>query len=287
MANVRLADAVLHLQVDEAFELDAVFHREFLHEVVDEAVDGQAHGFGFTEAALHEVEDLIGADLADAGFVLGAVLIAAYTDGWVGIGVAVAIDEQGVAFGVVFAAFEVLRDVNEATISAASFTNGDGFADDVAGGVIGGVDHLGASVLMLAAVRQSDADDFATGALAFHDDAWVFHRQAAADVAVDPAHFGVFHGDATLGDEVEDVATPVLHGDVLDLGTFEGDEFDDGAVQRGGFKLRRGAAFHVHDLAAFIANDERALELAELLAVDAEVGLERVFHLHTWWHVNE
>ena len=78
-----------------------------------------------------------------------------------------------------------------------------------------------------------------------------------------------------------------MNGDVLDLGTFEGDEFDDGAVQRGGLKLRRGAAFHVHDLAAFIADDERALELAELLTVDAEVGLERVFHLHAGWDVDE
>lgn len=112
MANERLPDAVLHLQVDEAFQFDAVFHREFLHEVVDKAVDGQAHGFGFTEAALHEVEDLIGADLADAGFVLGAVLIATDADGGVGVGVAVAVDEQGIALGVVFAALEVLRDVN-------------------------------------------------------------------------------------------------------------------------------------------------------------------------------
>ena len=285
--HLRLADTSLHLQIDESLQLHAVFHRELLHEIVDEAVDAEAHRLGFGEAALHEVEDLVGADLADAGFVLGAVLIATDADGGVGVGVAVAVDEQGVALGVVFAAFEVLRDVDEAAIGAATFADGDGFADDVAGGVIGGVDHLRAGVLMLAAVGQGDADDFTTGAFALHDDAGVFHGEAAADVAVDPAHFGVLVGDAALGDEVEDVAAPVLHGDVLDLRAFHGDEFDDGAVQCGGLKLRRGAAFHVHHFRAFIGDDERALELAELLAVDAEVGLERMLHLHAGRHINE
>ncbi len=52
-------------------------------------------------------------------------------------------------------------------------------------------------------------------------------------------------------------------------------------------KLRRGAAFHVHHLAAFVGDDERALELAEVLRVDAEVGLERVLHLHARRHVDE
>ena len=137
-------------------------------------------------------------------------MIAADADGGVGVGVAVAVDEQGVALGVVFAAFEVLRDVDEAAIRRAALADGDGFADDVAGGVIGGVDHLGTGVLMLTAIRQSDADDLATGAFALHDDAGVFHGEAAADVAVDPFHFGVFMGNATLGDEVEDIAAVKL-----------------------------------------------------------------------------
>ena len=65
------------------------------------------------------------------------------------------------------------------------------------------------------------------------------------------------------------------------------DEFDHGAVQRRGLELRRGAAFHVHDLGAFVGDDERALELAEVLRVDAEVGLQRLLHLHALRHVDE
>ncbi len=45
--------------------------------------------------------------------------------------------------------------------------------------------------------------------------------------------------------------------------------------------------FHVGDLRPFIGDDEGALELAEVLGVDAEIGLERVFHLHARRHIDE
>ena len=93
--------------------------------------------------------------------------------------------------------------------------------------------------------------------------------------------------EAALGDEVEDVAAPVLDGDVLDLRALEGDQLDDGGVQRGGLEFRRGAAFHVHHLGAFVGDDERALELAEVLRVDAEVGLQRLLQLHALRDVDE
>ena len=90
-----------------------------------------------------------------------------------------------------------------------------------------------------------------------------------------------------LGYQVKDVRTPILDGDILDLCAGQGDEFDDCAMQGRGLELWRCAAFHVHDLAAFVGNDERALELAEALRVDAEVGLERMLHFYAGGHVNE
>ena len=92
---------------------------------------------------------------------------------------------------------------------------------------------------------------------------------------------------AALGHEIEDVRRPVLHGDVLDLRALHRDQLDHRAVQRGRLEFRRGAAFHVHHLRAFIGDDERALELPEVLRIDAEVGLERVLHLHARRHVDE
>ena len=58
-------------------------------------------------------------------------------------------------------------------------------------------------------------------------------------------------------------------------------------VQGGGLELRRGAAFHVHHLGALVGDDERALELAEVLRVDAEVGLQRLLQLHALRDVDE
>src|SRR5207237_2331043 len=77
------------------------------------------------------------------------------------------------------------------------------------------------------------------------------------------------------------------HGDVLELRALERDELDDRAVQGGGVEFRRGAAFHVSQLGTFVANYKRALELAKVLRVDAEVGLQRMFHFHAWRHVDE
>src|SRR5690606_19665798 len=138
---------------------------------------------------------------------------------------------------VVFATLQVLRDVNLAAIGGAALANGDGFRDDVGRRVVGGVDHFRAGVLVLSVVGERDGDDFAAGAFTFEDDAGIFHREAAADVAVDPLDLGVLVRDAAFGDEIEDVGGPVLDGDVLDLRALEGDEFDDGAVERRGGEL--------------------------------------------------
>ena len=218
---------------------------------------------------------------------LGRVAVALHGDGGIRVGAAVAVDQQGVALGVVFAAFEMLRDVDLATVGGAPFADGDRLGNDVRSRVIGGVDHLGTRVLVLAGVGEGDGDDFAAGAFALHDDAGVFHRQARTDVAIDPTDFRVFHRDAALGDEVENVRRPVLDGDVLDLRALEGDKLDDCGVQGGGLEFRRGAAFHVHQLGTLVGDDERALELAEVLRVDAEVGLQRLFELQAFWNVDE
>src|ERR1700704_4385544 len=80
-----LSDRAFHLQLDQALELDAVFHGELADEIVDKAVDAQAHGLRFGQAALLHVKDLFGADLADAGFVLHGVAGAAHSNRRIGI----------------------------------------------------------------------------------------------------------------------------------------------------------------------------------------------------------
>ena len=282
-----LSDRAFHLQLDQALQLDAVFHRELADEIVDETVHAQAHGLRFGQAALLHVEDLFGAHLADAGFVLHGVAGAADGDGRISVGAAGRVDQKRVALGVVLAILQMLRHVHEAAISGATFADGDRFRNDVAGRFIGGVNHLRAGVLVLAVVGQRDGKNFAARLATFHDHAGIFHGQARADVAVDPFDLGVFVREAAFGHEIEDVGRPVLHGDVLNLRALERDQFDDRAVQGGGVELRRGAAFHVGHFRAFIGDDEGALELAEVFGVDAEVSLQRMFHFHAGRDVDE
>ena len=149
------------------------------------------------------------------------------------------------------------------------------------------MDHFCAGVLVLAGVGESDGDHLAAGALALHDHAGVFHGEAGADVAIDPTHLRILHREAALGDEVEDVGRPVLDGDVLDLRAFQGDQLDDCGVQRRCLEFRRGAAFHIHYLGAFVGDDEGALELAEGFRIDAEIGLQRLLELYALGDVDE
>src|SRR5436190_5185303 len=73
-----LSDRAFHLQLDQPFELDAVFHGELAHEIVDEPVHAQAHRLRFAQTALLHVENLLGANLADAGLVLDGITSAAH-----------------------------------------------------------------------------------------------------------------------------------------------------------------------------------------------------------------
>ena len=73
----------------------------------------------------------------------------------------------------------------------------------------------------------------------------------------------------------------------MNLGTFEGDEFDDGGVQGRSLKLRRRAAFHIGHFRAFVGDDEGTFELTEVFGVDAEVGLQGLFHLNAFRDVDE
>src|SRR5438477_2059059 len=116
----KLSDRALHLELDQAFQLDRIFHRKLADEIVDEAVDAQAHRLRFGQTALLHVENLFGADLTDAGFVLHGVAGAADSDRWISVGPAGRVDQERVALGVVFAILEVLRDVNQTSISRAA-----------------------------------------------------------------------------------------------------------------------------------------------------------------------
>ena len=92
---------------------------------------------------------------------------------------------------------------------------------------------------------------------------------------------------AALGDEIVDAAfavlvarIPVLDRRVFDLGVVERDELDHRGMQLILVAHRGGAAFEIADIGALVGDDQRALELAGVRCVDAEIGrqLHRAAH---------
>src|SRR5262249_31774616 len=74
------ADRALHLELDQAVELDRVLERKLLGERLDEAVDDHRLGLGAGDAAAHQIEELLVAHLAHRrlvaeGHVLGVDVV--------------------------------------------------------------------------------------------------------------------------------------------------------------------------------------------------------------------
>ena len=149
------------------------------------------------------------------------------------------------------------------------------------------MDHLGAGVLVLARAGVGHREDLARRLGPDHVDGRVLHRQAGADVAVDPLHVALGLDPGPLGDQVVDVVGPVLDGRVGDPGGRLHDDLDHGRVQRVGGVHGGGAALDVVHLAALVGDDQGPLELTHVLGVDAEVGLQRHLDVDAGRHVDE
>ncbi len=149
------------------------------------------------------------------------------------------------------------------------------------------MDGLAAGVLVLALAGERDRQDLAVRTLAEQPDRRVFHRELGPQVPVDPLHGGALVGDGALGDEVVDVVRPVLDRRVAAARVLLDDDLDDRGVQRVGRVDRRGATLDVVHVGAFVDDDQRALELAHVLGVDPEIGLQRHLDVHARRDVDE
>ena len=178
-------------------------------------------------------------------------------------------------------------DLHQPAVRRAAATTRHRLRHDRRGRVRRRVHHLGAGVLVLTLAGEGDREHLTAGVLAEHVDGRVLHRDLGADVAVDPLHPGALLAGGPLGHQVVDVVRPVLDGRVTAAGVLLHDDFDDRAVQRVGRVDRRGAALDVVHVRALVDDDQRPLELAHVLGVDPEVGLQRDLDLHALGHVDE
>ena len=157
------------------------------------------------------------------------------------------------------------------------------------------MDHLGAGVGLLAVVGDRYRVEPADRVIALQDHTRVFPGDGRTGLNLGPGYLGTGAAAGTaLGDKVVDAAAPllvarvpILHGRVLDLGVLEGDELHHGGVQLVLVAHRRRAAFQVADARALVGDDQRALELAGVGGVDAEIGGQLHRAAHALGHVHE
>ena len=140
--------------------------------------------------------------------------------------------------------------------------------------------RLGARVRLLAVVGERDGVELAHAVVARQHDAGVLPRDGAARLHLRPRDFAALPlAQPALRHEVVDAAhagrvarVPVLHRGVLDLRARARVQLHHRRVQLVLVVRRRGAALQVRHVAVVLRHDERALKLARLGGVDAEVG---------------
>src|SRR5690606_26297962 len=125
--------------------------------------------------------------------------------------------------------------------------------DDAARRVLAEMDHLGATVDLLVAVRYGDRVELTAAVVAAQDAARIFPGNRGPGLHLRPGDLGaVATAIAALGDEIVDTAVavlvarkPVLDRRILDLGIIQRHQFNDGGMQLVLVALRRRAAFQI------------------------------------------
>ncbi len=204
-------------------------------------------------------------------------------------------DQQAVAIGEVARVRRLAMRRDEAAIGVLGVPRRNALGDDPAGGVLAQMDHLGAGIDLLAPVRDRDRIELAARTVTAQDAGRVFPGDGGAGLDLSPGDDRVLApAIAALGDEVVDPALalgiagiPVLHGGIFDLRFIERHEFDHGGVKLVLVALGCRAAFEIADIGALVGDDQRALELAGILLVDAEIGREFHRAAHARRHIDE
>src|SRR5699024_4272510 len=196
-------------------------------------------------------------------------------------------DQQRVALGVVACVLRPRQNLDQTAVGLFALGSGNAFGNNGRARVLANMGHLGAGVGLLHGTGYGDGVELADRVVAAQNAAGIFPGNRGTGFHLRPGNLGaVATAAATLGDEVQNAADalflagiPVLHRGVFDAGIFLGNQFHYGGMQLVFVALRRGAAFQVTDLGAVFADDQRALELAGALGVDAEIGrqLHRAF----------
>ena len=205
-----------------------------------------------------------------------------------GMGAALIAQQQRVTLRVVARAGSALHDLHQTPVGILSVPRGDALRNNGALGVFPDMDHLSAGIRLLVVVRQRHRVKLPDRVVTLQDAARVFPGDRRAGLYLRPRDLRILAETLSpLGDKIIDAALaflvariPVLHRGVLDLGILESDQLYDRGVQLVLIAHRRGASLQVTHIAAFVGDDQRALELTRFGGVDAKVSgqLHRTAH---------
>src|SRR5690606_10585602 len=168
---------------------------------------------------------------------------------------------------------------HQAPIGVATTARRNTLGDNGAPGIATDVDHLGAGVSLLTVIAQGHRVELADRIVTAQDHTGVLPSDSGTRFHLSPGNMRtVATAFAALGHEVVDSAhtvlvtwIPVLHGGILHLGVFQGDNFHYCGMQLIFIAHGCSTAFQVADVGTFFRNDERAFELPGIRRVDAEI----------------
>ena len=211
------------------------------------------------------------------------------------VGTTFVTQQQRVALRIVTRVLGFGGNPHQTTITILTMTGRNTFRYDGTTGVLAQVNHFGARVGLLVVVGHGNGVELAHGVVAQKHAARVFPSDGRTRLDLRPRNLGaVTAAEASLCDEVIHAALtvlvtriPVLHRGVFHFGIRLGDDFHDGGMELVFVALRSRAAFHVTHIRAFVGHDERALKLACVGRIDAEIGGQLQGATHTFRDVAE
>src|ERR1700730_10084769 len=159
---------------DQLLRLDRELHRQRLQHVLPQAADHEADRCPLAQPGLHAVDQHGLRDLRRGRFVLEQRRGILGLDVRHGVRAAFVADQQRVAGGELAGAGRLAMGGDEAAIGVLRDAGGDALGDDPGGGVLAEMNHLGAGIDLLVAVRNRDRIELATRIVAALDAARIF-----------------------------------------------------------------------------------------------------------------
>ena len=157
------------------------------------------------------------------------------------------------------------------------------------------MDHLGACISLLIVVGDGHGIELANRIVAQQNTTRVFPSDGRASLHLGPGDLGtVATAQTSLCHKVIHTAStlfvariPVLHRAVLHLSIGLSDDLHNGGMQLVLISLRCGAAFHVTHVRSFIGYDKGTLKLTGIRSINAEIGGEFQWAMHTLGDITE